>query len=49
MSAPIWIFFSEILIIISVWVFIMEFNEDFNREEDFEKITQEKLLNQSKV
>ncbi len=49
MSAPIWIFFSEILIIISVWVFITKFNEDFNREEDFEKITQEKLLNQSKV
>ncbi len=48
MSTPIWILFSEILIIITVWAFILEFNEDFNRKEDFEKIANEIILNQSK-
>jgi len=48
MSAPIWIFFSDILIVITVWAFILEFNGGFNREEDLEKIAHEIILNRSK-
>lgn len=41
-----WIFFSELLIVAMLWVFILEFNNGFSRQEDLEKIITHKILTQ---
>jgi hypothetical protein len=39
-----WIFFSELLVVAMLWVFILEFNSGFNNQEDLEKIITYKIL-----
>ena len=49
MDTYVWLFVSEIFILIMIWVFILEFNEGFGREEDLERIVYENMLAKNNV
>ena len=39
-----WFFLIEIIILASLWSFIVEFNDGFSKEEDIEKIARDKIF-----
>lgn len=42
---PIFIFLSEIFILAIIWMFIVEFNENFDNKKNLEDISFQKILN----
>jgi hypothetical protein len=41
---PPWTFLIQLLGICMIWILILEFNDSFSRDEDFERITRNKIL-----
>ncbi len=39
-----WIFASELLFIVMLWLFITELNNDFGSEEDFERLINSRIF-----
>ncbi len=47
MSPLSWIFLSELLLIVSVWLIIAELNDNFRRQDLFERMIHDNILNKS--
>lgn len=44
-----WIFLSEILAVLMLWVVVVEFTNNFNEKEEIERLACERILIQRKV
>lgn len=39
-----WIFLSEILAVVMLWVFILEFTNNFNEQDELERLASERMV-----
>ena len=39
-----WVFLSEVLAVIMLWVFLLEFSDNFSRQDELERLACERML-----